>query len=107
MIPCPGDSNNLTVEKAVDTESLDTTPPADNTFVPTTWKGLKMRVRAAVTGINALCRNAYASLSGVDCVVDSEPAPNVIEGGIQWLVWIKLANGSCKSVPHDWLECSG
>ena len=47
-----------------DSEVVSTTAPADNTFVPATWKGLKMRVRAAVSGINALWRNAYASLSG-------------------------------------------
>ena len=114
VIPCPVKSNNITIEESVDTKPLDTDfepvstiPEVVSTGAPTPWKGIRARVGAAVSGINGLWQNLYSALCGAECVVDSEPQPSAVEGGIRWLVWVKLANGNCKSVPCDWLECSG
>jgi hypothetical protein len=93
--------------KPVDTEPVDTEPvdakPLDVT--PTPWKGIKTRIRDAVAGVNSIFERVYTSLRGAECVVDAEPFPNLMSNENQWLLWVRLQDGGCKSIPVDWLEC--
>jgi hypothetical protein len=90
--------------KPVDAEPVDA-EPVDAT--PTGWKGIVTRIKDTLTGINSIWHGLYSSLRGSACTVDTEPFPNLMSCENQWLLWVKLGDGSCKSVPTDWLECAG
>ncbi|BAZ19064.1 hypothetical protein NIES4071_109490 (plasmid) [Calothrix sp. NIES-4071] len=87
---------------------VDAKPVDANTGVPgSIWKGVVTRVKSSLNGLNVIWRDIYDKLSGSNCTVDTEPYPVQREGGIEWQVWARFANGSCKAVPAEWLECAG
>ncbi len=87
--------------------SVDVKPvgakPVDE--APTGWKGLSTKIKDTLTGINSIWHGLYSSLRGAECTVDTEPFPNLQSSENQWLLWVKLGDGVCKSIPADWLEC--